>query len=204
MESNIIELIINAFGPRDPSNEREKTLELLGPEVLNNLDEYSIEKLVKENGFNKVFEMILNNRTKKITGSLIEFIFKTSLTLESLSYQFKFLKWLLSKDISTSSVAFILKRFIKKVWEEQPSDPIFNRPGFIDLKSVFELIGSDRITKIKKQEIMDIIEEMEYWLYQRRGTGVVPPNKGPDKREELINLIKQYHKKLNLSSEGSK
>jgi hypothetical protein len=51
---------------------------------------------------------------------------------------------------------------------------------------------------------MDIIEEMEYWLYQRRGTGVVPPNKGPDKREELINLIKQYHKKLNLSSEGSK
>jgi len=187
LNSGAIEKIINEFGPKDHSKEREKTIVLLGPEVLNNLDEYGISSVVTQNGFD-VLEMILNNRTAKITGKLVEFILK-QMMLNNFNYQIKFLKWLLSKDISTSAVVVILKWYsgmfggaFTKATKDIPENY---------LESIFELIGSDRITKIKKPEILSIAKYLYSYI-------------GGTQKEKFFDLIEQYHKKINLSSEGLK
>jgi hypothetical protein len=187
LNSDVIEKIINEFGRKDHSKEREKTIVLLGPEVLNNLDEHGISSVVAQNTAGSslnVLETILDNRTIKITGKLVEFILK-QMMLNNFNYQIKFLKWLLSKDISTSAVVVILKWY-SGMFGGAFTKATKNIPENY-LESIFELIGSDRITKIKKPEILSIYKYLYSYI-------------GGMQKEKFFGLIKQYHKKINLSS----
>lgn len=216
----------------------EEVIDLLGPKSINGLQESDILSLIDTAGFDIIYK-IFDNRTNKIESKLVGFLIsklksyaqnidkidkgktfirKGSKLVKSPSIirrsglptkgstkarEMQFVRYLLDKDISTGAIEMLLAGdYLQAKTPEEKIEKI---------KEIAEMIGTERITKIKNKSIPEIIQKAVGGFVRQKAQAILAnPNQqyvdliSLEKEDEDVQklrdfmnkILQQYHQKL--------
>lgn len=207
----------------------EEVIDLLGPKSINLLDNSDINSLIDNIGFEIVYK-ILDNRTSKIDSEFVVFLIpkiksyaqnidkidqektrrkgsklvklptiirRSGLPTKSSikSREMQFIKYLLDKDVSTGAIELLLSGgYLQSKTVEEKLEKI---------KEIAEMIGPERITKIKNKNIQEIIAKATRRLALDKAhqnlQKIDEPLEDEDVkklRDGMTKILQQYHQKI--------